>query len=679
MAGVIRSVTDWAGLTSETPELGKMAGETLTPSTQDANALYQQALEQAKQAAIMQGASPVRAEEIAAQQVNPQQYGVHTDVYAKAADATLRTQGYSAAEAAAANYTGQLTAADVTTAKNVTPIGTADVSTGVQAGAIGDAAQTDLVGVGGTTVGGVQLSGKADAVRDESLAAAREIADSPSAAMSQFQAGQSQVVRDQLAMAERARGAERAGARREAIIAAGQQGAQGNLAASALSAQEEQAKRAAAYAALSGVRSQDTTTATTQAQLDQARATQQAQIDSQRAQLQAQLDSAIAQGNTAAINAIKTQQAQLDLDARKSTVSAGLDLAKTNADIEKANLLARQQTEITNAGALTKAQADYKTQVADMTRQAMTDATKISEANALAKDKAASDAAAAKNEAARQAALLETQTNQKNAELAAQQARENADRAAAAEKMNIENKMKADAANALNKLTADTTNATNTLQGERQKAEAGTNAINAGTSAAGVEAGNAKAAIGAQAAEAGMDAQQAGAIMSAAGAVGASYAGSPSKPSTPAGTTSDERVKRDIAPVGGGDIYSREEPDSGDIYAGTNYEEGKRKIGDEEDKRAVEQMSPDDIYAWAARQNPIAYKYKDGVEDNGENVQLGLSAQQEEKAGPLGRLMTYEDPDGTKSIDYQAALLMLGKAAFDRANDAYELAMKRGR
>lgn len=608
----------------------------LAQSTRNAQTTFDQALANAAIAQGFQAPQNIVVPGVSAPQLTGN-YLSFAPTAAQAVNSGMSQQSYQAALAEAMDASQQMQRAPVT---NVAPVQgpiVGAVNTQIRAPTIGDAAQTGQIAVEGSKIGA-----GADALRAQQIASANSIANAPSAAASQFQAAQSQVVSDQLAMAAQARGSERAGARREAIIAAGQQGAQAGLSAAALSAQEEQAKRTAAAAALSGIRSQDVTTATAQAQLD-----------SQRSQLQAQLNAAIAQGNTAAINDIQKQQAQLELSAKQSSVQASLAQQSTMAGAEEQRAAMAQQSAMANAAAANKSAADYASAYNTAAQQTAQNVTAVREQNAAAQTKAAADYAAAMNTSANQFATNATQTNLANVQTAQQQAQTNAARTLAADTTNANNALQANAASQANSLTAQTASANNQLSAQSLRNQGSNAALGTGVSAANVQSANAATSIGASNAQAQRDQAQTGAIISAAGTLGA------------AALMSDERTKDDIAPIGEG---------RGSFSYAQFAHDGDR----EEDKRRVADMSPEDVQNWAEHINrPITFRYKPGVEDSGESPQIGLSANRVEAAGPLGRLMVHKDENGMRSLDYRAATLMLAKAAFDRASEAYE-ASKRG-
>ena len=99
-------------------------------------------------------------------------------------------------------------------------------------------------------------------------------------------------------------------------------------------------------------------------------------------------------------------------------------------------------------------------------------------------------------------------------------------------------------------------------------------------------------------------------------------------------------------------------------------------LSDEEAKQEVERMGKDDRVEWAHKVEPITFRYKPGVteEDDG-GARAGVSAQQLESTGGLGRLMVHKDPySGMRKVDGLALGLMMGKAALDRADEAVAIA-----
>jgi hypothetical protein len=564
------------------------------PVNANAQTLLEEALAQSALATNYGGPQQIVAPTIAAPDMLESNRYRDGGVYnAYATDATGRMTGYDAALASAADSTARQAQAVVTRAESAIPAMVAGVNTNIGAPKLGPAEQTGRVGVER-----VQTSGLADALRAEQIASARGIANGPSAAMNQFKAGQAQNIADQLSMAAAARGSERAGARREAIIAAGQQGVIGGMQAAALAAQEEQAKRVAGAAAMSTIRAQDVTSATN---ADQIRA--------QQANLQAQIDSAIATGNTEAVNALRTKQAELTLAARQSEVQASLGQQSTQAGLATANLRAAQETNLANAANANKASQDYAAAVNAAANQAAQNSTSVSVANASNQTKAGADYAAAVNAAAQQNAQLATATSQANAQTAAQQANQNATRTLTADTTNQGAQQATNTANAANQLAANTANASNSLSAQQLRQGGATAAINSGTSATGVQADLVKSQIGAKTAANEADAKRDAALIGAAGTgLGA--------------IASDERLKTDIKRVSDADLMD-----------------------------LADHMQ---AYTW---------RYKDGVEDSGAVEHGGAGMAQELERSALGKKFVHKDADGIRSVDALSLAGLMAAAA----------------
>jgi len=707
-----RSFTDPKGFVNDMLGFGddgseaaqtQLAKEVTAQSTGNAQSLYEQALLQAAIARGTPNAPQVVAGTIQAPAAIEESKYVTMAPVAQAGTSAQLMRGYDASQATAFDAAGRQQQAVVTKAQQVAPAAVSGVDTTIAAPQLSEAAQTGRV-----AVERVAAPNTGDALRGEQIAAARAISSAPSAAMSQFKGAQAQSLADQLSMAAKARGSERAGARREAIIQAGQQGAQAGLTASALAAQEEQAKRTAASSALSGIRTSDITTATTTAQ-----------IQAQQANLQAQLDAAIATGNTSAVNTIRTQQAQLEVEARKAEVSAGLTQQGTQAELERSNLAARQQTTLVNAGAENEASIDWTKAYNAAIAADAASKTQVSATNAAAQTQAARDLATATNTATATDVGAQTDVSKYNATLATQTAQANADRTKAIAEGNRTADITTQSANVGNKLAADTTTAGNTLTAQGQRLGAATDAINAGTSATSIQSKDAQTITDANKAGSAAESQEKGALIGAAG--------------TALAAMSDERVKTEISPIGSGgpaldDLEERQRRnkfnegrlrdtsaafdylstspstpptsrnrDWAEFYgrnAALSYDDmmaeylAKKEserggqlvaMSDERTKREVERMDDQEIGDWAdaAAELPVTFRYKPGVEDGGKDAHLGWLAQDLERTGPIGRIAVHKDENGVREVDYGAACLMLSKAALDRANEALA-AMTRG-
>jgi trimeric autotransporter adhesin len=674
---------------------GKAATDATATSRDEAANAYQQALDMVGQANQYAGPTPVGSTPVTAERVTApdiQSGGVmapatidegrYVDTeQAQAAAYNAATQNYQTTQAQAASVAGQqqhYMADTATAAQALAPATatTADVNTKVAAPSLSPAAQTAAVNVGAAKVGNVGISGLATDARSAQLAAAENIAEGPSSAGAQFKAGMDQVTADQISLANQARGNERAGARREAILHQGQQGAQAAESAAAIAAQEDIAKRTAASQALTGVRAADVTTATADEQVQAQQANLQASLDAQRASLQANLNAAIAEGNTAAVNSIKSQQANLELSAQQSSVQAGLSQQGTKASLAQSNLAATNQTAIANmqgantvglanSAATNQAAADYAAaRNAALTQQAGNQQT-TSLANAAADTGAARDYATALNQSAANYAATQTATSATNAAAERARAEANANRQVDITKANVgnaltagqtnaqlatqtniaqgtaslqagttsaNNQLTAQTTNAASDLQAQTTNASNDLQAQQLRLSGETSGISGMNTSAGVQNQNANTIVGGQ--ESAADAKQAqndaqlgalsaGLTLAGVGAKKAAPAAgaAPAAAATAAGDTSDVRAKNQITRV----------PDS--------------QIDDLAEKVKA--------YTW---------RYKPGVEDGGENVHAGALAQELERSA-LGKKLVNEDARGIKHVDVLSLAGLMAAAA----------------
>jgi len=452
-----------------------LAKTQVAPSNAEAQAIYAEALRQSALASGYKGPSAVTAGTIEApDQLNPADFAAALPVGAQAAGPASMQR------------------ADVVNAQAPERAAVGRVNTAIAAPQLGDAAQT-----GGVSVERVGQDPLATDIRDEQISAVRSIAEGPSSAMSTFKATQGQGVSDALAIAARARGAERAGARREAMIQAGQSGATAALSAAALAAKEEQDKRVAAASALQGVRAADVSAATT-AQT----------IAAQQANLQAQLEEAIATGNTQAVNTLKAKQADLQLAARTGMVQSELEQQKTEAGLATANLSTDTTRALADAAAANRAASDYST--------------------------------AANAEAAATAAR-QTNVNVSNASLTQAQQEANAARAAQLASQNVTNTQATRTANVGNALTAATTTAGNQLTSEQVRQTGGTTALGTAATATGIEAKNAQTVVDANKSGADAEAKKQAAELGVLGTAVTAIA-------------SDPRVKRDVEPVSDADL-----------------------------------------------------------------------------------------------------------------------------
>ena len=210
------------------------------------------------------------------------------------------------------------------------------VDTNVAAPQLGNAAAS-----GASTVDRIKIDPLATAARGEQLAAIEAMKNAPSAAAAMYGAALQKIGGQQLGIANQARGADRAGARREAMLGMGSQGMLAADAAAAESAREEQAKRAAVIQGLAGLRGQDTDVAT-----------RQADIFANAAQTDAGNFTRVSESQAARADAAALERERLRLQGRQTEIQGGLaqqgnlgtlaagdanrdtDVSTTNADLK---------------------------------------------------------------------------------------------------------------------------------------------------------------------------------------------------------------------------------------------------------------------------------------------------------------------------------------------------------
>jgi hypothetical protein len=290
-------------------------------------------------------------------------------------------------------------------------------------------------------------------------------------------------------------------------------GIQGSALSAAASAQEEIAKKQAYATALSGMRGQDASTATDQAQLN-----------AQRENLNAQLATAVSQNNASSINAIKTQQAQLEQSAKTDTAQLGLTAATSAADVAGQNAARQAQIALANTAATNTANAT---------------------------------SAAAANAAAEANATRSTNTSQFNAGQGNTVGANNLQTAMDAAKTNAANTLTASAQNASNNLSAQQTR----VSGMTAGANASTNAGQAGTSALGVAGGAAgtqadigRAIIGGETAQQQAESASNGRLVSGLSTAAGVLTGGGTAGAATGGSTSDERAKQDVRKISDDDL-----------------------------------------------------------------------------------------------------------------------------
>jgi hypothetical protein len=244
---------------------------------------------------------------------------------AQAAEAYRRALGI--ADQAGAFQGGTIREVDPLTAQQIQ-------ARNVAAPALGSAAQAQAQRVANTQI---ELA-DANAARDRQLGALGTIEQEAAGtglgaelANARVRSALERINQQAMGAANQARGAERAGARREAMLQGGQLGLQAALAAEE---QALQARLGAQTAALQGagqVRAGDVELAT-----------RQAELNAQRRTLDAQLATAVSQGNAQEVNRLKQAKADLELRAGQGNQAANLQAQQAN---QTANLTAQAKTQ----------------------------------------------------------------------------------------------------------------------------------------------------------------------------------------------------------------------------------------------------------------------------------------------------------------------------------------------
>ena len=242
-----------------------------------------------------------------------------------------------------------------------------------------------------TTVDRSKIDADARQLRGSQLSAAQQARDAPSSAAAQFRAALIAAQEAQLGAAAQSRGADRAGARREAVLGIGRDAIQGAEKAAELAAREQQAKTAAYSSTLAGVAGHDVEVGSTNANLSSASNLAQATLTAARHRADVAeankraLDTAklgldmdvqnkdnlfkIKTGNLAA----STTNAGNVLDANKTGFLAGVDVSKFNAGqgnvIKTGNAERGVTVDTTNASADNTLDASERVRKATLERE----------------------------------------------------------------------------------------------------------------------------------------------------------------------------------------------------------------------------------------------------------------------------------------------------------------------
>jgi len=504
----------------------------------------------------------------------------------------------------------------------------------------------------------------ADALRQQALDQAASAASSPSAAQAQMRAAGNQIENQQAGLAAQARGADRAGARRAAMLATGTQEQGAAATSAALAAQEETTKQAQYATALQGVRSGDVNAG--QALTQVGGLNQAANLQGQAQTAQNQLAAATA--NQAANLTGQIQTGNQALTAQTANQAANLQAQTT-----------------TGAQALTAEQANQQaglTAQINTGQQALTAGTANQAANLQAQTTTGAQAlnAGEANQAANLQAQQGTLTGAQNAytqTLAAQNARMGTALQAVG------------ATNQAQGVAASYGTNQNALQ-----SQTASNLVGAGTSAVGMmsdeRAKDEISAIG-DTSDADLDAL----MSSTHGTTSPEQMEKefPTAPTTSSWQDAAARIGKTYNSYGGSQVplVSIPQPTAGQDFLSwrmpapsvpqqkDSSKSGLTSLGtliglsDERAKHEVEQMDAKEVADWAEAVPTATWRYKPGVPgtDGGEDYHTGTIAQGLEGTGPLGQLMVHRDHQtGLKQVEYGPLGLMVGKGALHKANEA---------
>lgn len=468
-------------------------------------------------------------------------------------------------------------------------------------------------------------------LRTQQLAGATDLLNSPSAARAQFAAAQQRIGGQQMAQAAGARGADRAAARRDAMLATGKLGMQAGADSAALAAQEDAQKRAAYNAALGNVRAGDVSGAQAQTQI--AAANQGANLQAQTTTAQQQLQAGLA-----------NQQANLAAQQSNQQYSLGGFNALNAAEVAKSNVAlgalgAQNQAAGIAAGyganqneAETKANAGIIGGLGGLI-------------GGLGK-------------------LSDVRTKEEVAPVGTSSVDWSEDYDKLMKNLYLKGpsasgdpvtQSKEEETDPFDRYTTDDAEA------DKSKNSEFLEELLKGEAAKMGQAGTASSANSAE-----LDRLMRGSISPAPAPQLSSGAGNaklnPYHDTQPFRST----LAWDLSTTGGGYMPAG----SGGTFGaptdyGRTYGLGPQQgLSDERAKEAVEKMDDKDLSAWADKvtELPITWRYKDGFADSGKDAHVGLPAQKLEQTGPLGELLVHEGPDGYKRVDYGQAALMLGVA-----------------
>lgn len=599
--------------------------------------------------------------------------GMATDVYGKALDQYAAVQGNAAP-------TGKITApTNLGIPKEIQAqqLATPNAITA-------DRIAADQVSAGQIATPGTLGGQEASDLRAQRLAQAAVAANSPSAANAQLKAGMGAIAQQQMGQANMARGADRASARRDAMLATGTQGMQAANTAAALAATEQAQKQQAYTAALSNVQASDVNAAQAQTQIGATNL--QAQLAAQTANQQAGL-AAQTSNQQAGLAAQTTSNAQ--------ALQAGLANQGANLQAQTTNVSNQMNTGQFNAGMnMTAQQASANNALAGWTaQQSAQNAALGTGLQAVGAQNQAQGVASGYGQSQNQAA-----TQNKGALVGAAGGivgglLSDEDAKTDVTKMGTQGHEQMDflAWQPSKPEKQEQKGLLGTLSDERAKQDVGRPASTADKATAhlqnafGLSDERVKLDVATSAGggpifddfyekSKGMKQRDAASLLSSY----ENLAASPSMPPTP--------HNREWADFRAGNRYADFDTMMAN-YGKLKQDELARgyqppaemmqaELSDEQAKTEVDQMGAGDLADFAERVPLATYRYKPGIPggDDGEDYHAGTLAQSLESTGPLGRLMVHERGDGMKEVEYGPLGLAVGKGALAEAKEAKAIA-----
>ena len=516
----------------------------------------------------------------------------------------------------------------------------------------------------------------ADELRQQALTQAAAAASSPSSAAAQMRAAGTQIEQQQAGMAAQARGADRAGARRAAMLGTGQQGMQAASTTAALAAQEQAQKQQAYTSALAGVRAGDVTAANTlasigaqnqQANLTAQTTTEQQRLATAQANQAAKLQAATTSGNQYLTAAGANQQA--DLQAAMASGQQYLTAAQAN---QQANLSAQQYS-----AQNLNAQENTALQAVGATTQAQGVASGAAAGQDQLKSKtgggllgAAGSLLGMSDERAKQDVSPIGSGKDNELDSLMESSYGDAPDLGGAYGLGVEG---ADSPYSFSERLGHAMQGLGATLQDRPQPPALGAASPAGQNFLNWQPPKPSTEQSSQSSGGGLG----GLVSGVKSLIGGS----------------DERGKTDIDRM-----MVQAEPPSARRKKATELEFSTRDnppahrmaaaerdsaereenqylmsharftdLSDERAKRDVDRMSDEDLVNWADRVPAVTFRYKRGVEDGGAVPHVGTTAQALERSGPLGRMMVSRGPDGLRRVDYGALAYMQSKAALAKA------------